>query len=173
MQCTIIQVKKPLENYAFIDCQNIYKELQKVGFVVDWKKFRVYLSDKYRVKKAFIFIGFIEENNNFYHFLKQSGYQLIFKPTVIFGKNEVKGNCDAELVLHTMIEFPNYQKAVIISGDGDFACLVEYLENQNKLKKLLVPNGANFSSLLKKVLSNEKIAVLHKLERKIGKRKEE
>ena len=136
--------------------------------MIDWKKFKIYLAEKYGVGKVFIFLGFIEENKSFYNFLAKIDYQLILKPTVIFGKNKVKGNCDAELVLHAMIEFPNYKKAVIVSGDGDFACLVDYLEGQNKLAKLLVPNRANFSSLLKKVLPNEKIAALHKLKKKIG-----
>jgi len=51
-----------------------------------------------------------------------------------------KGNVDAELVLHTMIQYPNYDKAVIVSGDGDFYCLIEYLEKKNKLLKVIAPN---------------------------------
>jgi uncharacterized LabA/DUF88 family protein len=46
---------------------------------------------------------------------------------------KVKGNVDAELVLHAMIEYPNYDKALIVTGDGDFFCLVEYLIKQDKL----------------------------------------
>lgn len=166
-------MKKPLEHYAFIDCQNVYQELKRVGWVIDWKKFRIYLTDKYRVKKAFIFIGFIEENKKFYNFLKRSGYELVFKPTVVSRENEIKGNCDAELVLHSMIEFENYRKAVIISGDGDFACLVEYLHKKDKLKKLLVPSRVNFSSLLRRVLPDEKIAAMHMLKDKVGRIKKE
>ena len=63
---------------------------------------------------------------------------------------KVKGNIDAELVLHTMIEYPNYDKAVIVTGDGDFHCLIEYLKKQDKLKKLIIPNRYKFSSLLRK-----------------------
>jgi len=166
-------VQKPLENYAFVDCQNVYRELQRVGFVIDWKKFQTFLRDKYAVKEAFIFVGFIEENKSFYDFLERIGYRLIFKPTVSFGTKEVKGNCDAELVLHAMIEFPNYRRAVIVSGDGDFACLVEYLQQKDKLQKLLVPNYANFSSLFRKVIPIEKIATLHDKKSKIGMTKEE
>ena len=55
---------------------------------------------------------------------------------------------DAELVLHTMIEFPNYDRAIIVTGDGDFRCLVEHLDSENKLYKVLVPND-KYSSLLK------------------------
>ncbi len=74
----------------------------------------------------------------------------IFKPTLKLSNGKIKGNIDAELVLHAMIEYSNYDKAVIVSGDGDFHCLVEYLKKQNKLEKLIVPNRHEFSSLLRK-----------------------
>jgi uncharacterized LabA/DUF88 family protein len=58
----------------------------------------------------------------------------------------VKGNVDAELVLWAVKEMKNYSKAVIVSGDGDFFSLVEYLDQQGKLYKLLAPNS-HYSSL--------------------------
>ena len=39
-----------------------------------------------------------------------------------------------------MIQFNNFNKAIIVSGDGDFFCLVEYLVNNNKLLNLFTPN---------------------------------
>ena len=48
-----------------------------------------------------------------------------------------------------MIEFPNYAKAIIASGDGDYYCLIEYLEQQNKLFHIIIPNKYSYSSLLK------------------------
>lgn len=65
------------------------------------------------------------------------------------GKPKVKGNVDAELVLHAMIQLKNYDKAIIVSGDGDFHCLIEYLEKENKLCRILVPNK-HYSGLLRK-----------------------
>jgi uncharacterized LabA/DUF88 family protein len=62
----------------------------------------------------------------------------------------IKGNCDAELVLHAMIEYPNFDKAVIISGDGDFHCLVEHLLKEEKLLKVLIPRKDKYSALLRK-----------------------
>ena len=47
-----------------------------------------------------------------------------------------------------MIEISNYDKAVIIVGDEDYACLVEYLLNQNKLEKLIIPDIKKYSFLL-------------------------
>ena len=64
------------------------------------------------------------------------------------GVSHTKGNVDAELILHTMIELPNYDKAVIVAGDGDYHCLIEHLVSIGKLNHLLIPNKVRFSSLL-------------------------
>jgi hypothetical protein len=61
----------------------------------------------------------------------------------------VKGNVDAELVLQAMIDYQNYTKAVIVTGDGDFYCLVKYLYEQGKLLRLLAPNRYKYSTLLR------------------------
>ena len=136
-------------NYAFIDSQNLNLGIQGLGWKLDFKRFRVFLKDKYKISKAFLFIGYIEKNQEMYDSLKRDGYILIFKPTII-SKHETKGNVDAELVLHSMIEYNNYDKAVIVSGDGDFHCLVEYLLKQDKLLGVVIPNKYKFSALLRK-----------------------
>ena len=143
-------MKNKGNNYAFIDSQNLNLSIQDQGWKLDFKRFRKYLEDKYGVTKAFIFIGYIATNESLYTALQKYGYIVIFKPTLILPSGKPKGNTDAELVLHTMIEYPNYDKAIIASGDGDFYCLVEYLEKQNKLLKLIIPNQYDYSSLLRK-----------------------
>jgi len=101
------------------------------------------------VQKAFLFIGYMEENKELYTFLQKAGYTMVYKPTQTLPDDKVKGNVDAELVLHTMIEYNNYDSAVIVTGDGDFFCLVDYLEKQGKLKNLIIPNRYKYSSLLR------------------------
>lgn len=140
----------PLVIYAFIDSQNLYLGVKAQGWELDFKRFRVYLKEKYWVKKAFLFIGYIPKNKNLYKSLKECGYELIYKPVIKDRKNKIKGNVDAELVLHTMIEFPNYDQAIIVSGDGDFYCLASYLAENNKLLKIIVPSE-RYSSLLRKL----------------------
>ncbi len=146
--------------YAFIDSQNLNlgtsKNIIKRGKVIykgwklDFKKFRRYLSDKYRVSKAFLFIGYIKQNESLYRILAAGGYDLIFKPTVKDNVGKSKGNVDADLVLHAAaIEFTKYDKAVVVSGDGDFYCLHEYLEKKQKLLRIIVPNSKSESSLLR------------------------
>ena len=135
-------------NYAFIDSQNLNLAIRDQGWKLDFQKFRIYLREKYNVQKAFIFIGYIPKYHNLYENLKSFGYVLIFKPIVV-EEGKVKGNIDAELVLYCMIEFLNYDKGIIISGDGDFYCLVNYLKVHNKLCKLIVPNIKKYSFLFK------------------------
>lgn len=137
--------------YAFIDSQNLNLGVRSQGWKLNFARFRIYLEDKYHVEKAYLFIGFMGGNETLYTYLQEAGYICIFKPTLPIkrdGKTVVKGNVDAELVLHTMIQYPHYNQAVIVSGDGDFRCLIEYLVEKNKLLKMIVPN-THYSSLLR------------------------
>ncbi|MFA6305835.1 MAG: NYN domain-containing protein [Candidatus Gracilibacteria bacterium] len=135
--------------YVFIDSQNLNLSIRDQGWKLDFAKFRRYLADKFKVQKAFFFIGFIKEYKPLYEHLRGIGYHVIFKPTLRLPDKKAKGNVDAELVLHSMIEYDNYSKAIIISGDGDFYCLVKYLQQKNKLLKLIIPDKNKFSSLLR------------------------
>ncbi len=166
------------QNYAFIDSQNLNVGVQKFGWKMDWAKFRKYLEQKYGVSKAFMFIGYVPEFEEMYEQLHKAGYMIVLKPTYDMTrprpeiiqneeqgkmneedkpnktddeeeKRPVKGNVDADLVLWVMKEMPNYHKAVIVSGDGDFYSLVEYLDTQKKLHKILAPNG-HYSRLFNK-----------------------
>lgn len=166
--------------YAFIDSQNLNlsvlidlkdrktKKIFYKGWKLDFKRFFVYLQQKYLVNKAFLFIGYKEEYKQLYSSLKRWGFQLIFKPTLDHA-GKTKGNVDAELVLHAMIELNNYDKAIIVSGDGDFHCLIEYLEVKNKLFRIFVPNEFSYSSLLREF--NRKIAFVSRLKSKLEYRK--
>src|SRR3972149_6921299 len=130
-------------NYAFIDSQNLNLAIRDQGWKLDFGRFRTYLADRFSVTKAFLFIGYVATNEDLYTALQMQGFVLIFKPTLPLNKNKgviIKENVDAELLLQTMIELPNYDGAVIVSGDGDFQCLVKYLKNKGKLKKLIIPN---------------------------------
>jgi uncharacterized LabA/DUF88 family protein len=156
----------PRNNYAFVDAQNLNLGVRDLGWKLNNKRLRIYLKHKYHVTKAYLFIGYIPSNSNLYRSLQEAGYILIFKPVLEIKGRAVKGNVDAELVLHTMIQYPNYDKAVIVTGDGDFACLVEYLYDQDKLEVVLSPSKQKSSILLKKQ-AREKIDFLENLRGKL------
>ena len=145
-------MKKRDVNYAFIDSQNLNLGVRSLDWQLDYKKFRLYLKNKYNVEQAYLFIGKTSGNQDLYSALMKAGYILVFKPTIAYienGKKTMKGNVDAELVLYAAAKvYDEYNKAIIISGDGDFYCLAEYLEENNKLLRIITPNR-RYSKLLR------------------------
>lgn len=182
--------QKP-NTYAFIDSQNLNLGTQRMGWKLDWRKFRQYLADEYGVTKAYMFIGYMSENESLYEYMHELGFLVVLKPTVdISGhdkdgsqkteapasdqpkkaegekeKPTIKGNVDAELVLYAMKELQHYKQAIIVSGDGDFFSLAEYLEEQGKLGQILTPNW-QYSSLLK--VFDAKITRLDQLRKELA-----
>ncbi|HIH10756.1 TPA: NYN domain-containing protein [Candidatus Woesearchaeota archaeon] len=153
-------------NYAFIDSQNLNLGIQKLGWRLDYRKFRIYLAEKYGVKKAYIFIGFVALNQSLYDHLQEAGFILKFKPTIPDADGKIKGNIDADLVLRAALELHEYDKAVIVSSDGDFYSLVQHLYENNKLKVVLSPDEENCSNLLKQT-AKEKIWFMNELRGKL------
>jgi uncharacterized LabA/DUF88 family protein len=156
-----------------------------MGWKMDWRKFRQFLKDKYGVSKAYMFIGYMSEHEAIYEYMHELGFLVVLKPTLeVSGKPvqtetveeeakktkkdekpAVKGNVDAELVLYAMKELPNYSKAIIVSGDGDFFSLIEYLEEKGKLACVLTPNW-QYSTLLKQF--EDKIVRLDTLRKELA-----
>ncbi len=155
-----------LNNYAFIDSQNLNLGIQSLGWKLDHRRFRIYLKEKYNVSVAYLFIGYVQNNQDLYSFLQAAGYVLIFKPTLPDKDGEIKGNIDADLVLQAMIDYNKYDKAVIVSSDGDFYSLVKYLYKNNKLERVISPYVKTCSVLLKKT-AKEKIVFMENLRKKL------
>jgi uncharacterized LabA/DUF88 family protein len=168
--------------FAFIDSQNLNLSIRNdvikkgkavyKGWKLDFKQFYIYLKDVHRVSRAYIFIGYKSGNEKLYTYLQECGFICIFKPSLeikINGISKIKGNCDAEMVLHTMIQYQNFDQAIVVSGDGDFYCLIEYLKDNNKLNKLLIPNKHQYSSLLTKF--SEYFEYVNNLKHKLEKQK--
>lgn len=144
-----------MSNYAFIDGQNLYMGTTRSrdGWEVNLSKFYVYLKEKYKVSKAYYFLGYVqEENQDLYEKIQEAGFILIFKqhnPAMIGTK---KGNVDTDIVFNIMKKLylkDNFDKIVLVSGDGDYKILVDFLLEEGKLLKILFPNKKFASSLYK------------------------
>jgi uncharacterized LabA/DUF88 family protein len=161
-------MKKPVV-YAFIDGQNLNlgvkndvynKEGKKLfsGKKLNYKKLKHYLVQKYGVTEAYIFIGMIPTNNQLYVKLQKAGFTLIFKTIATYTDSEgnmvTKGNVDTDIVLYAAARLiSEYDKAIFISGDGDFLSLYQYIDELGKLGNILVPNRYRYSKLLNNVRS--------------------
>lgn len=155
-------------NYAFIDSQNLNLGIKSLGWKLDFTRFRVYLKEKYKVEIAYLFIGYIPENQDLYDSLQKAGYVLKFKPVLPHKDGSHKGNVDADLVLQIMIDFyeNHFDKAVIVTSDGDFYCLVKFLYQKNRLELVMSPYRQTCSTLLKKT-AKEKIIFMDNLQQKL------
>lgn len=142
-------------NLAFIDGQNLHLGTTENGWKIDLHKFRVYLKDKYNIAEAYYFLGYIsEDQQELYNNLQKSGFIVVFKE---HGSNllaKKKGNVDTDIVFEVMkslIDKTDLHKIVLVSGDGDYKKVVDYLIKKNKFEKILFPNMKFASSLYKKL----------------------
>lgn len=153
----------------YIDGNNLYRSAKELGFEIDYKKFRGWLRQKYNAKSVYLFIGLVPERVKFYEYLQSCGYILVFKQTVSVGE-KIKGNCDAELVLKTTSDFytKSFSKCILITSDGDFGCLVEFLKGNNSIERILSPDENKCSILLRN--KNVEITFLNELYHKFSNR---
>ena len=142
-------------NLAFVDGQNLYLGTKQDRWNIDLFKFRVYLKDKYHISEAYYVLGFIsEKEQELYNNLQKAGFIVIFKEHNQYAVTKKKGNVDTDIVFEIMknlVDNKDFDKIVLVSGDGDYKKLVEYLIKKNKFKKVLFPNKKFASSLYKKL----------------------
>lgn len=140
-----------MHNLAFIDGQNLYMNTTKYGWKIDLAKFRIYLSDKYNVGKAYYFLGAVDDaNRNLYELIQTSGFILVFREHNQSMVGKKKGNVDTDIVftvLTKIIDGEPFNKVVLVSGDGDYFKTVRYLVEHEKFAKLLAPDRHSTSSL--------------------------
>lgn len=154
-----------LRTYVFIDGQNLNLAIKsdvlaKTGKVlyrgkkIDYRKLRHYLYQKYKATKCIIFLGYLEKNEQLYKYFRHCGFEIVFKTTTtmkIRDQETIKGNVDIDIAVYAAARTINeYDRAVFVSGDGDFLELYDYIDEQKKLHKILIPNSYRYSRLLKK-----------------------
>jgi len=161
---------KEKNNVAYIDGANLHKGVKSLNWEIDYGRLRIWLSEKYGVKKAYLFLGLVPKYKNLYTRLQEQGFTLMFKEVTYDGDGKVKGNCDADIVVKVMRDtFENiFDRAVLVSSDGDYASMVSFLIEKNKLEIILSPSVAEKCSILLKrtgakiAFINDKKSILQK-----------
>lgn len=138
-------------NIAYIDAANLDKALRVLGWKLDYKRFRVWLKDKYDIDKAYIFIGLIDKYKNLYNYFQDCGFLLVFKD-VLYQNGITKGNCDSDLLMKAAADFyeGELKKAVLVASDGDYAPLIKTLQTRDSMEAILSPAIAEKCSILLK-----------------------
>ena len=152
-----------MNNIAYIDGQNlIYGTTHSTHpWTVDLKRFRTYLHDKYRVDYAYYFIGaYDDKHKSLYSSIQDSGFILVFREHSDQATSKKKGNVDTDIVfmiMRELIENNSFNKILLISGDGDYWKMVDYLIKKDRFEKLLAPTQNGLSSLYKRISDKYRI----------------
>jgi uncharacterized LabA/DUF88 family protein len=148
-----------MKNYCYIDGQNLYLGTTNTdpSWSIDLPKFRTYLREKYSVEKAFYFLGYVQEGEKIeqlYESIQNAGFILVFRQHNSAMTGSKKGNVDSDIIFSVMKRLQkdkDFDKIVLVSGDGDYKMLVDYLIEESKLEKILFPNKKFRSSLYKEI----------------------
>ena len=166
------------KNIAFIDGQNLYMgtaKREQNPWRINLKRLRIYLEQKYNITKAYYFLGYVQEaREDLYEEIQAAGFVLMFREhnAAMLGKK--KGNVDSDIIFQVMKRLykeENIGKIFLISGDGDYKMLVDFLIEEKKFGKMLFPNRQFASSLYKK-LGSEYFDYLESVRDKISQKKE-
>jgi uncharacterized LabA/DUF88 family protein len=152
---------------AYIDASNLKFGIEQSGWNLDYKSFRSWLRDKFGVSRAILFMGLIPNNFELYNYLQSIGYDISFRPTITCKDGRTKGNVDGELILTIARDFyeNNLGDVVLVSGDGDYHCIVEFLKEKNIPIQIVSPNLKYLSLLLKR--TNVPIIILDRFIEKL------
>ncbi len=139
------------ESKVYIDAANLYSSVYFIDWDLDYKKFFQWLSEEFGTKEIYLFIGYVEKNKSLYTSLENIGYKLLFKETLKL-KGEIKGNCDAEIVLKSVVDIleNSFKNFILVSSDGDFACLLRFAIGHKKNIRVVSPSR-KLSYLIRKL----------------------
>lgn len=137
--------------FAYIDESNLFLSFKLINTKISYRKLFIFLKEKYKVNQAFIFVGYTQKNDFVYSKMVNAGFNIIYKEVTNF-----KGNCDCELVLQATRDYfeQNFTEAIIVSGDGDFACLVRFLNEKRVLARVIAPRSGRCSVFLKRIANH-------------------
>jgi uncharacterized LabA/DUF88 family protein len=146
-----------MSNQAFIDAQNLYYGTTHATkpWKIDLARFRIHLEQKYNVSEAYYFFGAYDpDQQGLYDFIQRCGYILRFREHTPVMTGKKKGNVDTDIVFLIMSKLykkEDFDKVILVSGDGDYKRMVSFLIEEGRFAKLLVPGRRQMSSLYTKI----------------------
>ena len=137
---TLAQVIHPSERLAvFIDGANLYQAARALGFDIDYRRLLTAFGAHGRLIRAYYYTALLDEQEYspirpLVDWLEYNGFTMVTKPLKEFtqatGRRKYKGNMDVEIAVDIMELSPHLDHVVLISGDGDFRCLVEAVQRR-------------------------------------------
>ena len=156
-QANRVFVIKLTMTYVFIDATNIIYGTSYYGWKMDFEKLFKYLTNRYEAKAVYYYAGVDSKNVkqlNFYKKLTDFGYKLRLVPVKIFSDGHKKADVDSRMTFEIIKLDKKFDKAIIMTGDGDYYWVLEYLIKTKKMVKLISHNR-NTARELKKLFGKD------------------
>ena len=148
-----------MSHYAFIDSQNLNKAIEAIGYAIDYRRFRLWLKNRHGIDRAILYFGYVKSNQKLYHSLEKCGFEFVFRD-VEYRLGKRKANVDICLTISALEQIPAYDKAYLVTSDGDFFDLVEKLKREGKFGGVISPQTKKGCSQLLKKTSGQHITFL-------------
>jgi uncharacterized LabA/DUF88 family protein len=127
--------------YSGVDTDQYKEEGKELDLVKLVKYYEEETAKKDKTEDEMALLETHLKRARFYWDLTTMGYELRIKPTKVFvsseGTTTTKANCDVDLTFDMMRFMSQYNEAVVMSGDGDFAPILEYLKDKKKKIRVL------------------------------------
>ncbi|WP_407474779.1 NYN domain-containing protein [Sulfitobacter sp. PM12] len=153
--------------YAYIDSQNLKKSVEEIDKELDYRRFRLWLKNKKNIDRAFMYFGYLRNQQDHYDYLEKCGFELVFRD-VDFQHGQRKANVDICLTIGVLDQIDQFNEAFLVTSDGDFYDLTERLKQVGKLGGVISPQSSGSCSRLLKRSCGGKISFIpdniHKFE---------
>jgi len=139
---------------AFVDVQNIYMCVKTVfGHTkINYRILRDFLNRDGALVKMVAFTCYDPENRSqvdFMHALALMGYRVVAKPIKRMPDGNIKASMDMEMALEILVSAPYLDEIVLVTGDGDFAPIVDYVARMGKVIKVIGPDRLTSPELIR------------------------
>lgn len=142
---------------VFIDAANILYSQQTLGWRVDYTKLKTYFENECDLRGIFFYTGHVGDNERQQSFLgklERLGYHVHSKEVKRIRVSPdtyiLKGNLDVELAVEAVLHLDDYDTIVLMSGDSDFAFLLDVLKERGKRTIVLSERGHVSRELLER-----------------------
>jgi|SRR3989344_2691075 len=160
---------------VFIDAENVFYSQRTLGWLISYERLMAYLRRECgKETKCFVYKGIDEGNpsqRRFLDMLDINGFivrtKAVKKIKTGNGGYAWKNNLDMELAFEMCDLAPNYDTAVLLSGDSDFSIPIKRIKAQGKRIIVMSTRG----HISKELLDLAKYIDLRKLKKEVAQKK--
>lgn len=114
----------------FIDGNNLFHAARSAGVEIDYAKLLNFLRGESPLLRAFFYTGVderAERQQGFLLWMRRNGYRVVQKELKTFPDGTKKANLDVEIAVDMLSLVGNYDTAILVSGDEDFAYAINVI----------------------------------------------